>query len=277
MLICPHCQQPLVDEISRYRCRNNHCFDIGKAGDVNLLLPHQKRSKSPGDSKAMVAARHDFLRSGAYQPIAEWLANNVMTLSQGKASVIADAGCGEGYYLRSIYDHIFSDSMTPGRDITFCGWDISKFAVQRAAKLATFPSHWLTASNVAIPLSDNSVDVLISAFGFAVAAEFFRIIKPRGYLMTLDVGGHHLLELRQIIYPDLKPFREKPLLDKRYFHCQRQEMLSYQVEFNAVQLGQLMTMTPHLYRASYEGKSAIQSQTMLTTTIDVQLRLYQSK
>src|SRR5690554_7060145 len=52
-------------------CPNRHSFDIARQGYVNLLPVQQKRSRHPGDSKAMVVARSRFLNSGIYQPRSE--------------------------------------------------------------------------------------------------------------------------------------------------------------------------------------------------------------
>lgn len=279
-LICPHCRKPLNASEQQLNCINGHAFDKGKAGDVNLLLPQQKRSKSPGDSKAMIAARSAFLQSGAYQPIAEILAKYVTLLSQGEARVIVDAGCGEGYYLRRIAQLCYpNQAHFEAQGGALLGWDISKFAVQSAAKqsrTASIDANWLTASNVAIPVADHAIDILISAFGFEVATEFARVVKSGGYVITVDAGESHLLALREIIYPEIKPYREKAVLDAQLFRLVKTDGIFYQIKLNAVQIEQLMTMTPHLYRASHEGKSALAALAELTVDIDGVVRIYQA-
>ncbi len=278
MLICPHCQTALALTNKLYRCENNHCFDIGKAGDVNLLLPNQKRSKNPGDSKAMVGARRDFLPSGVYQPIAELLGKYVTMLGQGEPKVIADAGCGEGYYLRQIQRLCYPSLDYPTPDYfgdnggEFVGWDISKYAVQSAAKQANFRSQWLTASNAAIPIADNQIDILLSNFGFEVADEFARVVKSGGYVMTLDVGEKHLLELRELIYPSIKPYHAKPSLSG--LTLLKEDNLQYEVTLSAQQIAQLMLMTPHFYRATQQAKYELSKLTELSVTVSVILRIY---
>lgn len=279
MLICPHCQQALVLNNQQYQCQNNHAFDVGRAGDVNLLLPNQKRSKNPGDSKAMVTARRAFLASGVYQPIAEMLAKTVTIVGQGEPKVIADAGCGEGYYLRQIqrlcYPNVGYFSQNGG---AFIGWDISKYAVQSAAKQANqqtnFPATWITASNAAIPIADDKVDILISGFGFEVAEEFARVVKSGGYVLTLDAGEQHLIELRQLIYPTLKPYQAKPALSEKHLKLLKTDDLQYHITLNAEQLSQLMLMTPHFYRATAEAKAQLAELSALSVTVDVLLRIY---
>lgn len=278
MLICPNCQSTLARQAQQFRCQQGHSFDIAKQGEVNLLLPQQKRSKSPGDSKAMVAARREFLATGLYQPVAERLAGLVTMLTQGESQVIADAGCGEGYYLRQIQRLAFpNNDYFQSNGGAFVGWDISKLAVQSAAKQASTEMTWLTASNAAIPLADNSVGVLLSSFGFAVPDEFYRILEKTGqggYLLTVDAGEQHLIELREIIYDNIKPYQEKPVLNPNLFQRLKQQTLSYQVTLSAAQIAQLMTMTPHLYRASAAGKQRLADYDELALTIDVVFRIY---
>ncbi|MGY0399397.1 MAG: putative RNA methyltransferase [Ostreibacterium sp.] len=274
-LICPHCQYPLQQTMRQLSCQNGHCFDRGKSGDVNLLLPNQKKSKSPGDSKVMVNARRDFLASGAYQPIAEMLARVVMVLAQGEPKVIADAGCGEGYYLRHIQGLCFPnlDFFTDQGGI-FLGWDISKYAVQSAAKQSDRETCWITASNAAVPLANDSIDILFSTFGFEVEREFSRIVKKAGYVIIVEVGEQHLIELRKHIYPEIKPFSVKPLLSKALFKYLKQDNVTYKITLDNTQLATLMLMTPHFYRATVEYKDYLLSLSELSVTIEVNVKIY---
>ena len=61
LLRCPMDQQALREDGGRLCCDNGHSFDIARQGYVNLLGARDKRSRDPGDSKAMVSARRDFL------------------------------------------------------------------------------------------------------------------------------------------------------------------------------------------------------------------------
>lgn len=281
--ICPHCQTPLQKNNNQLRCENGHCFDIGKAGDVNLLLPNQKRSKSPGDSKEMINARRDFLNSGVYQRIADELAQSVaeFTKATHRTHVVADAGCGEGYYLRQVYQYQLADeTIQPSH---FIGWDISKFAVQSASKQAraiNMPSHWSCASNAAIPLASESVDTLICGFGFAVADEFARVLRSgneenaAGHLITLDAGENHLIELRRVIYDEIKPYSEKPGIVHTQLTKISQSNFTYEITLDKQQIAQLMCMTPHLYRTKASGKQRLAELDSITLTIDVIKRIY---
>ena len=77
-LACPLDGGPLRRQGTSWRCDAGHCFDIAAQGYTNLLPVQQKRSRDPGDSKEMVAARRRYLNAGFYQPIAELVSRAVL-------------------------------------------------------------------------------------------------------------------------------------------------------------------------------------------------------
>ena len=98
--LCPICKLVLCVNTSNEKvvlCENNHHFDIAKEGYLHLLPVQFKHSKNPGDNKAMVNARLDFLEKGYYQPLVDLLTR--LYKEYGKThQAILDAGCGEGFY-----------------------------------------------------------------------------------------------------------------------------------------------------------------------------------
>ncbi|MDX1706371.1 MAG: methyltransferase domain-containing protein [Pseudidiomarina sp.] len=251
-----------------WRCAHGHSFDIARQGYVNLLPVQNKRSKDPGDSKAMVQARQRFLDKGSYQPVADALATQLFDLN---LSSLLDAGCGEGYYLRRIVQHAEAQQ-TP---LAVAGLDISKWAVMAAARRDSRLT-WLVASNAAIPLAGASVDAVLCVFGFPVADEFRRVLRPGGKLLMIDPGPAHLIELKQIIYSDIKPKPDHtPALDGGFSKI-AEHVISFPFELTRHDdILDLLTMTPHLYRASSEGRAAVSDLDQLKLTADVRLRIYQ--
>ncbi|WP_439105878.1 putative RNA methyltransferase [Congregibacter sp.] len=268
-LRCPLDGLPLEWQHKSLRCPNQHSFDMARQGYVNLLSAKDKRSKEPGDSQAMVAARHRFLESGHYSPIADCIAQTLLPHISAK-SLIVDAGCGEGYYLERLREKIQSTGVS---EYSFVGFDISKPAMQLAAR--RFPATWLVASNRNIPLDDGSVDVLIDMFGFSDFPSFARVIRPSGLLLQVEAGSRHLLELRQVIYPELRA-REQSTSAPAGFSLVQQTTLSFHVpELDQAGIADLLLMTPHLFRASAEGKKRAASLDSLELTVDVSVALLQ--
>ncbi|MCX2979714.1 methyltransferase domain-containing protein [Halieaceae bacterium IMCC14734] len=251
-------------------CPQGHSFDVARQGYVNLLLAQEKRSRDPGDSKAMITARRNFLNAGYYAQLAAELARVAAAAGSGLSTVV-DAGCGEGYYDAHLLEAV------PDLADNFVGFDISKWAVQAAAPRV--PATWLVASNRQIPLRDASADMLLSLFGFPELAEFGRVLKSGGLLLIAEAGTEHLLELRRLIYPQLtaKADDAKDSYAAAGFQLQQESRVTYTTaELPQERIAELLLMTPHLYRASAEGKARVAALQRLVVTIDVRFRLYSS-
>jgi len=241
---CPLDGEPLEHFDRQLKCSHGHCFDIAKRGYCNLLPAQFKRSKEPGDSKAMIEARHRFLEHGFYRLLAQSLADMSSTI---ESPYLLDAGCGEGYYLRQL------ESFKPNITWNCCGLDISKPAIDAAAKYHKNCS-WMVASNANIPLPDASVDVLWCVFGFPHLEEFLRVLKPGGRLIQVDAGTNHLLELRKIIYPNIKQKPTAAMFDDHRFTNGRNEEIDFSIDLERAHLADLLLMTPHLFRANAERR-----------------------
>jgi 23S rRNA (guanine745-N1)-methyltransferase len=243
ILCCPLDQQPLLEHAGSLQCASGHSFDIARRGYVNLLAASEKRSKDPGDSREMVSARGEFLDAGHYLPIARKL-NELLKVRLNKESVLVDAGCGEGYYLQQLS----RETGTAGP--TIIGFDISKWAVQAAAR--RLDTTWLVASNRNVPVVEHSVD--------------------GGEIVLVSAGPKHLYELREVIYPTVKTVQsaELPQAEAAGFHLQESTALQYQsAPLSQPEIAQLLHMTPHLFRASREGKEQALALDNFSVTVDV--------
>ena len=266
-LACPLDGAPLHCTGSAWTCASGHNFDIASQGYTNLLPVQNKRSRDPGDSKEMVAARRRFLTAGFYQPIAAAVSRAVLAGLPADASISClDAGCGEGYYLRQL-----AASVPEEQTLALLGLDISKWAVLSAAKQDTRVS-WVVGSNAKLPVLSGTLDRVLCLFGFPVYPEFARVLKPGGLLVQVDSGPDHLRELREIIYPSLKPERPADLQTPTGFSRLSTETLRFLIELTgAEQIADLLAMTPHLYRASAGGRDKAAALTALSLGVDVRL------
>ncbi|WP_411359443.1 putative RNA methyltransferase [Pseudidiomarina salilacus] len=264
-LCCPLDQSPLTLEGNAWRCSQGHSFDVAKQGYVNLLPVQNKRSKDPGDSKAMVQARAEFLAQGFYAPIADALATLVLN---DDTQALLDAGCGEGYYLR----HLLDRAADGERSLHVAALDISKWAVLAAAKQDS-RVQWLVASNSHIPLPSASIDTLLCVFGFPVESEFARVLKPDGRLLMVDPGSEHLAELKHVIYEQVHSKPERLPVAADQWRLASEQHLTYTFDLPSHQAIQaLLLMTPHLHRASAQGRARAEALQSLSVTVDVWLR-----
>ncbi len=270
-LACPLCHLPLERSSGRWRCGSGHSFDSAREGHVHLLPVQHKRSRDPGDSKEMVAARRRFLAAGHYQPLADAvcsrLLQDVPAAAQAPLSVL-DAGCGEGFYLRAL-------AAASTRPLALLGLDISKWAVLAAARQQR-DATWVVGSNANLPVQPGTLDAVLCLFGFPVHEQFQRVLKPGGLLLQADPGPRHLLQLRELIYPQLKPERDTPPTLPEGFALLCETPVRFDLKLATPQaIADLLLMTPHLFRASAQGKARVAALQTLDLHVDVRLQTLQ--
>jgi len=290
-IICPIDGSPLIpknqilkDQIPKDQsliCSQGHNFDIARQGYFNLLVVQHKASRDPGDTKEMVAARRRFLEIGCYEAIANSITNLTekhliklgIKLGSNPANpiTILDAGCGEGYYLSWLRTRAENWQHLSGAMI---GMDISKWAIQSAAKRDRQIT-WIVGSNARPPFLPNSIDLIICAFGFPSFDVFHRILKPSGKIIMVDPAFNHLVELRQLIYPELKAAAALPeQIQTPGFNLIDSYNLTFNSKIETSQAVQdLFLMTPHYFRSSPAAKIAIAALQRLEFTVDVSFQV----
>ncbi len=265
-LCCPIDAAPLViDELSLV-CEHGHRFDVARQGYVNLLGPKDKRSKDPGDSKEMVSARAAFLNADFYRPLADACLDVTLgyysTVADGRITLM-DAGCGDGYYLHQVQENLPKDLRNR---ISLVGFDISKWAVQQSARRCD--GTWFVGSNRHIPMTDASVDLVFDMFGFPDYSSFQRILAPQGRLVRVTPGHRHLIQLREIIYPNIKPRSERTEYPET-FKVVSEKRITYEIILGSEDLKYLMLMTPHMFRSTPERQQQALNHDELSLTVDV--------
>lgn len=275
-LACPVDGKKLEQVDKQFVCESGHTFDIARQGYVNLLPVQHKRSKRPGDSKAMVLARSNFLNTGVYRAIADKLIKTVSAhIINDNDYCFLDAGCGEGYYFDALFD--FLEEKDDANTLSFVGLDISKDAIVQATK-RNKKITWVVGTNRQPPIENESIDVILCLFGFFNAEGFYKVLKPDGKIVLIDPGSEHLKELREIIYPQVKSAKKPSasIVESEKFSLLNTESLQFEINISSnVQVNNLLLMTPHFYRASKEGREAACKLEHLEVMVDVVFKVLQ--
>ncbi len=263
---CPVCREDLVKKEKSLVCQNGHCFDLSKKGYVNLLM--SQKTKNHGDDKLMVNARRDFLNKGYYKP----LLDNICTLLGKYAesgNVIFDSGCGEGWYTANICDYLQQQEI----DVTVCGVDVSKDALNAAAARSKLPQY-AVASVFDVPMKDESSDIIMSLFAPFSRDEFLRLLKSNGLFITVFPLENHLFGLKQAVYDN--PYKNEVAdLAVEGFECIETKELKYTIclECNA-DIKSLFSMTPYYYKTGAADQKKLDLIDTLETAVEFCIAVY---
>lgn len=269
--VCPVCGKALSESGGAVRCAANHSFDKAKEGYVNLLLASRMRTKAPGDSKEMVAARNRFLNGGGYAPFAAELARLCAELARKEGGVlhILDAGCGEGYYDEAIC----AELERQGLPFRLAGFDISKAAVRLAAKRKLPGAQFAVASSFAAPVESGWADVVLNIFSPFAGEEFHRCLAPGGTLIYAVPTADHLMGLKDVLYDE--PY-ENPCqqVDYQGFALAGETRVEESITVEGQAIGDLFAMTPYYWKTPAEGSTRLAKLERLETPIGFRFLLY---
>lgn len=211
-LRCPICGQPLAPAVpgtatptglsvtasagpgSALRCPRGHTYDRARQGYVNLL---PRPTRHEGDSAEMVAARHDFLTAGHYDPISAYLARTASTVlppAAGRSAstdaappLVVDAGAGPGRHLAAVLDAL--------PQAVGLALDVSKPALRRAARVHPRIAAARCDTWQGLPLADGAATLLLNVFAPRNGTEFRRVLCLDGALLVVTPAADHLAQL----------------------------------------------------------------------------------
>jgi 23S rRNA (guanine745-N1)-methyltransferase len=278
-LLCPVCTKPLqkADSTKGLACVNRHLFDQAKQGYHNLLLSQNKKSKQPGDTTEMVASRREFLDKGYYEALCSEfisIANALAIKDKSKSFHYCDLACGEGYYTQRLHAFLSNEY----QHCYTTGIDISTPAIKSACRRDK-SIQWLVSSAAKIPLADNSQDLVTGLFFHFDLAELTRILRPGGHIILVNTGPKHLIQLRQIIYEELKPesqteFNPLPALLEQV----RTTSFGQEIHLSSTQdILNLLSMTPHYWRCKPEKKQLLEMRDELSLQLDIQFDVFRKQ
>ena len=240
---CPLCGAPLAGDVS-LKCARNHSFDRAKEGYWHLLPVQSMRTKAPGDSKEMVAARRAFLNAGYYgifgQAAGELCLEYGQPAAPGAALHLLDAGCGEGWYDRCIAQQ-FANAV---------------------------------ASSFSQPVRTGWADLLLNCFSPFAQEEFQRVLRPGGRMIYVVPGAEHLYQMKAVLYdtPYKNPVQEVAYPD---FRAIGEREVQGTITVPHDQLEALFAMTPYYWKTPRDGAARLAALPELTTDIAFRFLLFE--
>ena len=267
MLICPVCKETLFRQDNTYRCKSSHSFDIARNGYINLLSVQKRHAKVPGDAKDMLVARREFLDGGFYMPICRDAARCINRFTDSNSPVVADCGCGEGYYTQQI------EKLCGARCV---GIDISK----EAARMCCSRSKsiiWTVANISALPIADGSADAVTAIFSLFHEKEYLRVLRSGGIVVEITAGSRHLTELKQQIYKEVFEQHKEPCRVGDGFELLEQRDESFTVSLSDGELSSLLAMTPHSRRISVSLREQSMALPGMDVTVNYIIRILRKK
>lgn len=264
---CPLCHARLTRTEKSFTCPEGHQFDMAKEGYVNLLPVQHKRSRDPGDSAEMMQARRAFLDAGHYLPLRERVSQLLAETFRPGTGALLDIGCGEGYYTNAFA------SVAGEKGAQTYGLDVSKVAIRAAAKRyssATF----CVASSHRLPFEDGSMEAVVRIYAPCKAEELARVVKPGGRVITVTPGPRHLMELKGLIYDEVRlhaPHSEM----LAGFVLQQEKTVAYEMCLTGDEAVALLQMTPFAWRAKPEVWETLAKQTAFRCQTDFSIHCWQ--
>lgn len=252
VLICPICKERLVIDDKTAKCKNNHSFDVAKEGYINLLPVNKKNSLSPGENKAQVIARREFLNKGYFSA----LLDGIKDLLKDKSGVLLDAGCGTGYYSNGLNDKF-----------SCIGIDISKEAVLVASK--STDGLFIVSSVFEMPVKSNSVDVILNIFSPKPTDEFRRVLKDDGVILEVIPNTYHMIELKDKLYKNVY-LNDADKKELKGLSLVTERKIKYKKQVSKADVKNLLEMTPY----AFSGRGDIGD---MEITFDFIIKLWSKK
>lgn len=188
--ICPYCKNSLELNVTSLKCHNNHTFDLTKKGTINFISS-TKIKESKIYNEKLFTCRRKFIQKEYYEEVYNIIAETINSLNLNNLSIL-DLGCGEGTHTINILNKISGN-------YNYCAFDYSKSAINLASDYNSTNRFYFDGDVNNIPITTNSIDVIIDFLSPYSESEVKRILKKGGMFIKVAPNKDYLLELRQAL------------------------------------------------------------------------------
>lgn len=188
--ICPYCKNSLVLNETSLKCPDNHTFDLTKKGTINFIAS-SKIKESKIYNEKLFTCRRKFIQKGYYEEVYNIIAETINSLNLNNFSIL-DLGCGEGTHTINILNKISGN-------YNYYAFDYSKSAINLASDYNSTNRFYFDGDVNNIPITTNSIDVIIDFLSPYSESEVKRVLKNGGMFIKVAPNKDYLLELRQAL------------------------------------------------------------------------------
>lgn len=188
--ICPYCKNSLELNETSLKCHSNHTFDLNKKGTINFIAS-TKIKESKIYNEKLFTCRRKFIQKGYYEEVYNIIVGTINSLNLNNLSIL-DLGCGEGTHTINILNKISGN-------YNYCAFDYSKSAINLASDYNSTNRFYFDGDVNNIPITTNSIDVIIDFLSPYSELEVKRVLKKGGMFIKVSPNKDYLLELRQAL------------------------------------------------------------------------------
>lgn len=134
--------------------------------------------------------------------------------------------------------------------------------------------NFCVASSQRLPFSDNSFDAVVRIYAPCNAGELARVVRPGGWVITATPGPRHLLELKGLIYDEIR-LHELKTEAMPGFRLDAQQQLAYPMTLTGSEAQALLQMTPFAWRANADVHDALRQQATFGCQTDFMIHCWQ--
>ena len=131
------------------------------------------------------------------------------------------------------------------------------------------------ASAYQVPLLENSVDLIVRIYAPSKSEELIRLVKNKGYLITVTPAPRHLYQLRELIYDNVNDHAEENEATEKFEKIEKIR-LTYELAINNKQcLLNLINMTPFAWKFTPEKLNELLKKSTWSIECDFNLEVFQ--
>ncbi len=175
ILICPLCSNNLIIDNNSLKCLNNHTFNISKKG-TSILYKTSKLKKDKLYDKNLFINRRSFINCGFYDELHNKI---IKIINNYDNDIILDMGSGEGTH------DIKIKSKINNANTSLIGIDLAKDGIDLFNDYMDDNFIGIMADLNNIPLTDESVDIILNILSPSNENEMSRLLKKDGIIIKV--------------------------------------------------------------------------------------------